>query len=733
MAAPSATVWGNIVTESTSAAKIGIYTALSSSSTQTTVTIQVWIASKWSLLDSNYTFYFNNNAISATTLISDDVLPKIDVKVATGTGWSDSNQVKLYTYTVTYNRGTSAKKVNCAAKLTDINRFSGKTMTVSSSYTIPALTSYTVSYVANGGSGAPSAQVKWHGKTLTLSTTKPTRTGYTFLGWSTSTTATSATYTAGASFTANANTNLYAVWKANTYTVSYNANGGSGAPSNQTKTYGTALTLSSTKPTRTNYTFKGWGTSASSTTVAYAAGASYTANAAITLYAIWTLAYSKPRINGLAVTRCTSNGTVSDEGTYFKVTFDWVTDKTVSSIVVAWGSTSSTISASGTSGSVSTILGSGNVSAESNYTVKITVSDSDGSTIVSRSLPGRAYSIDILAGGKGVAIGKPATNRCFDVNMDTYINGVKVTGNTLTTKGSNTIATTDDDIPANWVAQGNSVHWHTVSDILVDQPNQYGLILNIAQGTNVHQLWMTQRSGSLFHRGGNEALGWPTTVWREVLDSVNYSDYALPLAGGTVTGFTKFNHGTNTLGWFRLHNEWIGFYGSAADAQAHTNRKAYISLDPNTSNFYITNSAGGSYIVTKAWTVSSDKRLKTDINDVSGALVNVWKELLPKTFKWIDPSSGNETYLGLIAQDVISAFEKYGLDYRDYGFVVPYKSIDDDTEYFGITYDSYHMLTAMVLRETNEKLEDQQKQIDSLKQQFEELRRSLYDNQENAD
>ena len=43
------------------------------------------------------------------------------------------------------------------------------------------------------------------------------------------------------------------------------------------------------------------------------------------------------------------------------------------------------------------------------------------------------------------------------------------------------------------------------------------------------------------------------------------------------------------------------------------------------------------------------------------------------------------------------------------------------------------MLTAMVLRETNEKLEDQQKQIDSLKEQFEELRRNLYGNEENAD
>ena len=72
-----------------------------------------------------------------------------------------------------------------------------------------------------------------------------------------------------------------------TYTITYNANGGSGAPSSQTKIQGTNITLSSTKPTKSGYTFKGWGTSSSTTTVSYAAGATYSSDASITLYAIW--------------------------------------------------------------------------------------------------------------------------------------------------------------------------------------------------------------------------------------------------------------------------------------------------------------------------------------------------------------------------------------------------------------------------------------------------------------
>ena len=77
----------------------------------------------------------------------------------------------------------------------------------------------------------------------------------------------------------------------NGYVVEYNANGGSGAPAAQSKTQGTALTLSSTVPTRDGYTFAGWATSAEGA-VAYSAGGSYTTDNDIVLYAQWTPTYN---------------------------------------------------------------------------------------------------------------------------------------------------------------------------------------------------------------------------------------------------------------------------------------------------------------------------------------------------------------------------------------------------------------------------------------------------------
>lgn len=144
---------------------------------------------------------------------------------------------------------------------------------------------YTVSYNANGGSRAPGNQTKTYGTNLTLSSTKPSRTGYTFVNWKASN---GTTYNPGGTYSANAGTTMTAQWKANTWTVSYNANGGSGAPGNQTKTYGVNLTLSSTKPTRSGYTFNGWNTKSDGSGTNYASGATYTANAAVTLYAKWT-------------------------------------------------------------------------------------------------------------------------------------------------------------------------------------------------------------------------------------------------------------------------------------------------------------------------------------------------------------------------------------------------------------------------------------------------------------
>lgn len=124
------------------------------------------------------------------------------------------------------------------------------------------------------------------------------RTGYTLLGWSSDSQATQKMYSVYSPVTnswinsncslTTATVNLYAVWQksADTYTVSYDANGGSGEPQDQIKTHDKDLTLSSVIPKRIGYTFSGWSDSKNGEKL-YNAGANYTENVGQILYAVW--------------------------------------------------------------------------------------------------------------------------------------------------------------------------------------------------------------------------------------------------------------------------------------------------------------------------------------------------------------------------------------------------------------------------------------------------------------
>ncbi len=162
---------------------------------------------------------------------------------------------------------------------------------------------YTVAYNANGGSRAPASQIKPSGETLKLSSAVPTRSGYVFSAWGT-TPAGTTTYAPGANYTENSDIVLYALWTP-TYSVTYNANGGSNAPASQAKIYGESLKLSTAKPIRTGYTFKGWSTN-SCNDIAYAPGSYYTQNTQVVLYAVWARSCTTCNGNGTLSAQCTA-------------------------------------------------------------------------------------------------------------------------------------------------------------------------------------------------------------------------------------------------------------------------------------------------------------------------------------------------------------------------------------------------------------------------------------------
>lgn len=107
----------------------------------------------------------------------------------------------------------------------------------------------------------------------------------------------------------------------------------------------------------------------------------------------------------------------------------------------------------------------------------------------------------------------------------------------------------------------------------------------------------------------------------------------------------------------------------------------------------------------KAYTFSSDSRLKHDINDIPDALIEVWDELIPKMFKLVDSIDKEQKYhIGFIAQDVIAAFNKHGINYEDYGFIVQGK-------YLALTYEYFDILTILVVKKQKERLNQLEKRV----------------------
>ncbi len=146
-------------------------------------------------------------------------------------------------------------------------------------------TGFTVTFNANGGTGTMSPETADVPTALTANAF--TDAGYTFAGWNTAANGSGTAYADGATYPFTASVTLFAQWTANaSFTVTFNANGGTGTMSPETANVPAALTANAFSDT--GYTFAGWNTAANGSGTAYAGGATYPFTASVTLYAQWT-------------------------------------------------------------------------------------------------------------------------------------------------------------------------------------------------------------------------------------------------------------------------------------------------------------------------------------------------------------------------------------------------------------------------------------------------------------
>ena len=280
-------------------------TSAASGGTQATTTTKVtgtktWYA-RWSI--NSYTFTFDKNGgntPSATTITK-------EYNTAIGTLPTCTRSAdNTYTYAFAGWFDTSASsggtQLTTSTKVT-----SNKTWYARWTSTYK---NYTVTWDGNGGTPSKSSSSFHYNDALgTLPTA--TRTGYTFKGWSTSKTG---TVNVSTTTKVTANVTYYAVWTINSYTWTFDANGGTGDTTktlNYNATLSTLPTASRASTAANNYTFAGWfDTDASTGGTQLTTSTKCTGNK--TWYARWT---ASTRQYKLTVTAGTG-GTVSGGGTY---------------------------------------------------------------------------------------------------------------------------------------------------------------------------------------------------------------------------------------------------------------------------------------------------------------------------------------------------------------------------------------------------------------------------------
>lgn len=283
----------------------------------------------------------NPNDISTITLTAQWEISSNAVTVNKGTNVSTVSGAGTYNYdsniTISatafatgYHFGSWTVNSGGVTLYSDSNMTTQSTTTATAYFKMPdeavtvtanaAANSYTFSYNANGATGSPAkaSNTGTYGSTMTTSAIGTmAKTGYHLLGWSTSSTATSATCNANASCSVStlaanagktgasdngATITLYAVWAVNTFTINYSANGGTGAASktSETATYGVDITMPAQNTLdKESHEFLGWSLSSTATAATWTAEQTRISPTAIksdvattsggnaTVYAVW--------------------------------------------------------------------------------------------------------------------------------------------------------------------------------------------------------------------------------------------------------------------------------------------------------------------------------------------------------------------------------------------------------------------------------------------------------------
>lgn len=240
----------------------------------------------------------------------------------------------------------------------------------------------------------------------------------------------------------------FTVEKGITYTIRYDANGGTGAPGSQIKNPTFTITLSRTEPIREGYTFLGWATSPTATDPEYLPGSEFNTDAETTLYAVWEK--DAADLTGIKVAALPAKTVyeIGEEldttGLSIEASYDDGTKETITSGFTVSGFDSSTV------GSQTVTVSYGEQSTTFTVTVKAAVSETDPQIVVGsqKVQRGGTVSLDVsIANNPGFC----ALNIAF-IYDNNYL----------------TLTGIENKLPSMVMTTGTSVVWDATEDYTSD-------------------------------------------------------------------------------------------------------------------------------------------------------------------------------------------------------------------------------------------------------------------------
>lgn len=327
-----------------------------------------------------------------------------------------------------------------------------------------SVTTYTITFDANGGSGAPNQMIKKQGEAIRIPSQVPTRIGYGFDGWSLNS-ATGSLYRPGSEYSTDANATFYARWSKQSAMIRYHFNLPSGVdqdtyedrPAPGTYRIKSPRDIFGTTVTNPQNGYlaetSGWSTSNTGTSVSKQAGSTFIVNPGDlwNFYLVWNKPSNPPVLSNVEFVKCNSNGTPSDNGSYCKITgtakaqggstlAHYYIDASYytsdpGSVTIPDVRTIEEGPLSGTSWTINKIVSDGNniISSTNAYQIILRVVSSAGDrSVLSKIILPPGYIIDCLYTGAGVSFLKSCSKAGVEFGGDTYFNSHNASGiNTL--------------------------------------------------------------------------------------------------------------------------------------------------------------------------------------------------------------------------------------------------------------------------------------------------------------